>query len=147
MFKPIEIPNQFQNEAIQKLNEIQKLLDDGEDQSAIHFVIDAVAWLINDRVDQLKKQRDSKTREYNDEKDSAERKDNIGIAEQDYQPESTENIESTEDLLFNSISSFGITVASQGGNPEYLYEEYKLKKFFQHLARNGIEVSFKVKAK
>lgn len=63
MFVTIEIPKltPSQNEAIQKLNEIQKLLDDGKDQSAIHFVIDAVTWLINDRVDQLSKQRDSKT--------------------------------------------------------------------------------------
>ena len=60
MFVTIETPKltPSQNEAIQKLNEIRKLLDDGKDQSAIHFVIDAVAWLVNDRVDQLKKQRD-----------------------------------------------------------------------------------------
>ena len=61
MFKIIEIPKltSSQHEAIQKLDEIQKLLDNGKSQGSIHFVIDAIAWLINDRVDQLKKQRDN----------------------------------------------------------------------------------------
>lgn len=56
MPKIIEIPKltPSQCEADQKLNEIQKLLDDGKDQKTIHFLIDAITWLINDRVDQLK---------------------------------------------------------------------------------------------
>ena len=50
----------------------------------------------------------------------------------------------TTDITLNSISSFGIAVASQGGNPRYLYEEHKLKELFQCLAKNGIEVNFKI---
>ena len=64
--------------------------------------------------------------------------DNENNEDRDYQPENT------EDLLLNSISSFGITVSSQGGNPKFLYEDYKLKEFFQHLAKNAIEVNFKI---
>jgi hypothetical protein len=48
------------------------------------------------------------------------------------------------DITLNSTSSFAIAVASQGGNPRYLYEEHKLKEFFQCLAKNGIEVNFKI---
>jgi hypothetical protein len=47
-----------QNEAIRKLNEIQKLLDDGKGQKAEHFILDALTWLICDRIDELKAQRD-----------------------------------------------------------------------------------------
>ena len=59
MFKIIEIPKltPSQCEADQKLNEIKKLLDNGEYQKPINFILDATTWLINDRVNQLKKQR------------------------------------------------------------------------------------------
>ncbi len=66
MPKIIEIPKltSSQCEADQKLNEIRKLLDDGKYQKTIHFIIDAISWLINDRVDQLKKQRDGESITY-----------------------------------------------------------------------------------
>jgi hypothetical protein len=47
-----------QNEAIRKLNEIQKLLDDGKGQKAEHFILDALTWLICDRIDEVKAQSD-----------------------------------------------------------------------------------------
>lgn len=61
--------------------------------------------------------------------------------------ENTTDTADVADIALNSISSFGITLASQGGDVRYLYEEYKLKELFKNLAKNGIEVNFKVVSK